>query len=257
MTDNPYESPQELHQAAKVDKPKRKFPFVGILLTLVFLGLVIALLLPAQRGAREAARRQQCSANLKQIVLALHNYHQGLGAFPPPYTVDADGNRLHSWRTSILPYVEQYELFNSIDFSKPWDDSANAHARQQSIPLYHCPSSTHGDNETTYLAITGPGSLFTDAGVRDFDDITDEPTETLIVIETTADRAVEWMSPQDMTVDELLAIIEDPDAETNHPGMLMAAFADGTVRVITLDYDTEQIRAMLTIAGGETVEPMD
>jgi type II secretory pathway pseudopilin PulG len=96
------------------------------LTVLAILAVVVAMLLPSVRRARPAARRSQCKNNLKQIGLALYNYEADYHAFPPAYTVDADGKPLHSWRTLILPYLDQQPLYARIDLSKPWDDPANA-----------------------------------------------------------------------------------------------------------------------------------
>ena len=112
------------------------FAVVGIL------ALLIALLLPASRGSREAARRMQCSNHLKQIALALQNYADTYGCLPPAHTVDAEGKPLHSWRTLILPFMEQKELYDQIDLSKPWDDPANEKAMKTKISYYVCPSET-------------------------------------------------------------------------------------------------------------------
>ena len=84
--------------------------------------VLIALMLPAMRSAREPARRTQCRYNLKQIGLALHEYEQAFGVLPPAYTVDAEGKRLQSWRVLILPYLDQAALYKLIDLTKPWDD---------------------------------------------------------------------------------------------------------------------------------------
>ncbi len=78
-----------------------------------------ALMIPAVSEGHKAARRMQCSNNLKQIGLAFHNYHSAYGSLPPAYTVDADGNRLHSWRTLILPFIDQSALVQQIDLNKP------------------------------------------------------------------------------------------------------------------------------------------
>ena len=99
-------------------------------------GIMAVLLIPAVSSAREAARRMQCSNNLKQIALALHNYHSAYGTLPPAYTIDVDGNRLHSWRTLILPYMEQDALYQQIDFSKPWDDPANAFLAKMDLSIF-------------------------------------------------------------------------------------------------------------------------
>src|SRR5262245_5872973 len=95
--------------------------FLNVVIVLGIGAVVVALLLPAQRRGREAARRTQCKNNLKLIALALHQYEADYHALPPAYTVDRYGNPLHSWRTLILPYLDQQALYNSIDLSKAWD----------------------------------------------------------------------------------------------------------------------------------------
>src|SRR5262249_18384921 len=85
-----------------------------------------ALLLPAVQAAREAARRAQCTNNMKQLGIALHNYHDTVGAFPTsfwrntintlPTTTPVDNNNRHSWFSMILPYVEQVPVYNAMNF---------------------------------------------------------------------------------------------------------------------------------------------
>ena len=108
-------------------------------MVLGIIALLIALLLPAIRSAGPAARRAQCVNNLKQIALALHNYEQAHKALPPAYTVDAKGRPLHSWRTLILPYLEQEPLYQTIDLSKPWNDPANAKALETAASRFSLP----------------------------------------------------------------------------------------------------------------------
>ena len=114
---------------------------IELLVVLAVIGVLIAFLMPATRTGREPARRTQCKNNLKQIGLALYSYHDTYHAFPPAYTVDADGKPLHSWRTLILPYSDQAPLYAKIDLSKPWDDPVNAEAYNTRTPNgYCCPS---------------------------------------------------------------------------------------------------------------------
>src|SRR4051794_16138712 len=79
----------------------RGFKLVELIVVMGIIAVLLALLLPATRSTRGAARRSQCVNNLKQIALALHSYEQAHKALPPAYTVDAQGRRLHSWRTLI------------------------------------------------------------------------------------------------------------------------------------------------------------
>lgn len=96
-------------QEAPANTPTHRhgFSVIKICLAIAIVAISVALFLPATRNVRPAAYRSQCKNNLKQIGLALHNYHDEYQAFPPAYTVDADGKPLHSWRTLILPYMEQ------------------------------------------------------------------------------------------------------------------------------------------------------
>ncbi len=84
-------------------------------------------------------------------------------SFPPAYTVDESGQRLHSWRTLILPFLEQDALYDSIDLSKPWDDPANRMAANTVIPAYACPSSASDPGMTNYVAVVDPSSVMSGA----------------------------------------------------------------------------------------------
>ncbi len=151
-------------QGIESDAPEQKSSFFTCLIQWFFcicvITLLVALLLPVTRGVNESARRSHCRNKLKQIGLALHNYHDAYGAFPPAYTVDADGKPLHSWRTLILPYFDSNlsdninltnkEIYEKIDYSKPWDDPANAEAYATNLVVFRCPSSDVPPGHTTY-----------------------------------------------------------------------------------------------------------
>lgn len=113
--------------------------FKGIGLLFVIL-IVAAFFLPPFDQSRGEARRVQCKNNLNQIMIALSAYESAYGLFPPAYTADSDGRPLHSWRTLILPYLDQEDLYQKIDLSKPWDDPANEQAFKTAVAAYYCPS---------------------------------------------------------------------------------------------------------------------
>jgi len=104
-------------------RDSRGFTLVELLVVIAIIGVLIALLLPAVQAAREAARRAQCTNNLKQLGLALHNYENLNKAFPINWSTTADGAGLntvgHSWLTLILPFVEENVLYQSIKLGKP------------------------------------------------------------------------------------------------------------------------------------------
>ena len=109
---------------------KRGFTLIELLVVIAIIAVLIALLLPAVQSAREAARRAQCLNNLKQIGLALHNYHSAIGSFPLANSVAySDPGVQTDWGTwsalaMMLPYMEQTPLYNAINFS--WDASYQA-----------------------------------------------------------------------------------------------------------------------------------
>jgi len=253
MTNNPYSEPQSSTVASKPIN-RLLLALIG-LVTVVLAGLLLLvfLLMPFSRGpmTRQAARRTQCKNNLKQIGLALHNYHDKHDAFPPAYTVDETGKRLHSWRTLILPYMDQAALFETIDLSKPWDDPVNQQALETNIHTYACPSAGMSTGHTTYLAITGPGYLFDGSEPKRIRDVKDGTSNTLMVIEVAQDQAIHWMSPNDAD-SQLLSSI-GPDSDFAHEGGFQAALVDGSVRFLSSSLPSETLRALTTIAGNETV----
>ena len=94
------------------------FTLVELLVVIAIIGVLVAMLLPAVQAAREAARRASCQNNLRQVGLALHNYHDQFGILPPRRIVSP----LHNWVTLILPQFEQGNVHGSYRFDVPWSD---------------------------------------------------------------------------------------------------------------------------------------
>jgi prepilin-type processing-associated H-X9-DG protein len=226
----------------------RRFRPLRLLAGLGVMVLLVALLLPASRSARPAARRSQCVNNLKQIALALRNYEQAYNVLPPAYTVDAKGRPLHSWRTLILPYLEQPSLYNTIDLSKPWNDPANARALKTAVSVFGCPESTEPQNTTTYLAIAAPDGCFSPGAPRRLAEIT-ATSSTLMVIEAGDENAIPWMAPMD--ANESLVMSLGPATKFHHVGGMNACFVDGSVRFLKASTPAAALRALMSISADD------
>ena len=227
----------------------------GRLLSWLILAGIITLLglliWPGIRRSPEAAYRVRCKNNLKRIATALHSYHDHYGVFPPACTVDSGGRPLHSWRTLILPFLDQQTLYDSIDLAKPWSDLANSQAATTSPSVFQCPLARDLGNRTTYLACTGPNAVFDVKDSRRLEDVVDGASNTLMVIEVPLNRAVPWMSPHD--ADEHDVVDSGPMYESIHTGGSHAAKVDGAILYLPAAASPSVRRALFTIAGGEKI----
>jgi hypothetical protein len=202
--------------------------------------------------AQEAAAKKKSAENLKQLALALHNYHDAMGHFPPPTIYDQKGKPLYSWRVAILPFIEEDNLYKDIDSTRePWDSDKNK-KQMKRIPKLFAPVTGKAKEEglTHYQLVVGPGAMFEDKKKIRMTDITDGTRNTIMIVE--AEEAVPWMKPADLTY--------DPKKELPKFGGLFkdgfhAAFADGFVRFIPKDVNKDKLRAAITRAGGELLDP--
>lgn len=130
-------------------KMRLGFTLVELLVVIAIIGVLVGLLLPAVQAAREAARRMQCSNNLKQIGLAMHMYHDTHLKFPPgAFDETNHGNRL-AWTVFILPFQEQMNLYNQFNFSLNTYAGANLIPVATPVNTYLCPSSRLKFNAAT------------------------------------------------------------------------------------------------------------
>ncbi len=216
-------------------------------------GVMVALLLPAVQAAREAARRMQCSNNLKQLALAMHNYHDTYKSFPPAYTVDDQGKPLHSWRTLLLPFLESSPLYAQIDLNEPWNSPKNQAFNQMVIPTFRCPSEPN-PAVCSYVVIVGPKAVFQGSTPVSMPSITDGLSNTILIVEVRG-NAHSWMEPVDLDATKMQYLINGGpnDPGSSHPGGVMVSLADGSVQFINQSVDKTLLQSLITIDGNEAV----
>ena len=157
-------------------------------------GEIVAMLVPAVQAARTAAKRTQSMNNLKQIGLAMHNYHDVHKHLPPAVVMGPDGKTPHSWRVEILPYIDQSALYQEYRMNEPWDSDHNKKVLEKIPPVYLSPMDDPHSTNTSYFALTGKGTSFESPEGQKFRDFTDGLSNTLMVVETK--KAVPWTKPE-------------------------------------------------------------
>ncbi len=181
----------------------RGFTLVELLVVIAIIGILVGLLLPAVQAAREAARRSQCSNNLLQLGIALHNYEMAHRVLPPG-TIDAQGPIVHlpigyhhSWLVQILPMLDERAAYKLIDSQQSIYSKANFPVRSYSLRMLRCPSSPFGggpvssyagvhDSREVPIDVDNNGVFYLNSRVR-FDDISDGTSHTLFAGEKFSD----------------------------------------------------------------------
>jgi len=209
-------------------------------------GVLVALLLPAVQSAREAARRMQSANNIKQIVLAMHTYHDLHKEFPPAVVKDKDGKPLYSGMVCLLPMLEESSLYEQFDKDKAWDSPENLPLSSRNMPVFMDPSNSNTTaGRTDYLLITGKNSVLEDTpGMRHgLGTIQDGSANTMVVIEVKGNAS--WAAPNTWDISKPF--------DGSHPGVVQVGMADGSVHAISRNIDRETLRRLIEKNDGQPV----
>ncbi len=218
--------------------------------------MAVSLLLPAVSAARDAAKRSLSVNNIKQMMLAMHNYHSTNNTFPAAAISDAEGKPLLSWRVAILPFIEENELYKEFHLDEPWDSAHNKTLIPRMPKVYKSTKNQPSEpNATFYQVFTGNGALFDPKSKgTSIVEVTDGTSNTIAIVE--AGTAVTWSKPDDIAFEP-----EKDLPKLGGPGFsggFIAGLADGSVRFIKSTVNATVLKALITRAGGEVIsgEPL-
>ena len=203
---------------------------------------------PTMVKRRELSRQQ-----LSEVAAAIHKYHERQQALPPREVTSADGAPLLSWRVLILPDLGYEELFKQFHLDEPWDSEHNLPLAQKMPRQFAGPLEADAEptsNNTAVVALVGAQTCFADGPAHRWAEITDGMANTLLLAETRGSSP--WTKPEDVAVDSA----GKPARRLGgiHPGGVVLATADGQSHFVVDQIITELLPALLTIAGGETVD---
>lgn len=281
-----------MNQVGRNLRPRRRgFTLVELLVSLAIISLLLALTMPAVQQSRAAARRAACTSNLRQLCLALHNYHDSHQILPPGSFVRGPSFPTESgwgWGSMILPHVDQGPLWNQIHFGLPTANGANRPAVAQSVRLWVCPADSAPDQISVALpgypdvnVATGnycgvSGVLAGMSAIR-FANIIDGLSQTIFLSERVNQPGTAfgsaftsawcgYIAERDVYVFNATPFLDvnpshpinlsmnDPKAFTSrHTGGAYFAMGDGTVRFVSENIDIVVLDALSTPDGGELI----
>ena len=226
---------------------------IALVLPLFVLGFAVAAPVPKETDKLKPAtekEREEVQNHLKQIVLAMHAYHDTIGFFPQDIVDAKTGKPLLSWRVHLLPYLDEALLYQSFKLNEPWDSDNNKKLIEK-LPKVFAPTRVKAKaGETFYRGFGGKGEnagMFESGAEIRFASIADGSSNTIAVID--AAEPVIWTKPG-------TNLPVDPKGKLSKLGGMIdgnfyCGMCDGSVKLVKLDYDETALRAFISRAGGE------
>lgn len=236
-------------------------------------------LVEAVSQSRDAARRSQSANNMKQIMLAMHNWadiKRVPGSpdvrFPPPVIMGKDGKGTvpHSWRVEMLPFLDQAELYNQYNFDEPWDSETNKRVLEKMPAVFRHPADDPKSTTSSYYVLVGsklleekpadgggasapeggfPTAFSAKKGML-FSQITDGTSNTIATVEAKA--GIPWTKPDDIVFDPIKDL---PKLGGYAKEGFYVGFCDGSVRFLKNDVDSKRLKLMIMPADGQLLPP--
>ena len=202
-------------------------------------------------AGRNERHRAVCKDHLKQIGLALHQYHERFGSFPPAFVLGPDGRAWLSWRVLLLPFLGEESLHREYRFDEPWNGAHNRRLSSRVPECYRCPTDAH-KSSSSFLAIVGRRTMWPAYFTVNVKDVGDGSSNTVMLMEA-LDRDINWLEPRDLTTSQALEQIRRNDAHGIHHVLMV----DGTVRAVNPTITPGLWYSLLTPQYASAVIPFD
>jgi hypothetical protein len=206
---------------------------------------VTAALTPAIVAGNVANSRSRSIQNLRQIGLAFHNYHDTYKTFPAAVQIGPK-NIPHSWRITLLPFIDQgMSLYKAYRQDEPWDSENNKKVLAKIPEVYRCPLDGRGSVNTSYFVFVGPETIFRSDRRASFADMTDGSSNVILAVESK--REVPWTKPDEIPFDPQQPV---PQVGGWYPDGFNVVMGDGSVRFLSGSVDPQQLKLLIMSSDG-------
>jgi prepilin-type processing-associated H-X9-DG protein len=210
-------------------------------------GGILLVSFPVMGRVRQSAQRANSQNNLKQLGIAIHNYHDVYGQLPPAVVKDASGQPLYSGIVLLLPYLEHDNLYQQFDKSKAWNDPANIDISRQMIVTLMNPGSTNTmPGHSDYMLVGGTNAMLSDNGKSSIANVIDGTSNTIMAVEVGSTNSMEsWAKPVSWDPTQPF---DSPD-----PTMVNVLFGDGSVRAMPKTTMVQTLRLLSDRQDGQVI----
>jgi RNA polymerase sigma-70 factor (ECF subfamily) len=203
----------------------------------------------ARVRAEQAGGRHEVANRLKQLALAMHNYHDAFGALPPAAIYSKDGKPLLSWRVALLPFIEQQELYKQFKLDEPWDSPHNKKLLKEMPKVFAPVTGKTKPNFTPFRVFTGKDTVFPGKDAVRLQDITDGTSNTLLIAE--AAEGVPWTKPDELPYDAKKPL---PKLGGMFKDGFYFAMCDGSVHFVRTPINEPEFRLLILPNDGGVVD---
>jgi hypothetical protein len=232
--------------SATSPSPRNRWIWIGLV---IFLCAAAGMLIyPLVRPDDKAT----CEAHLRQIALALQNYDDEHGSFPPAYTLGPDGKPWHSWRVLILPQLGEEKLYKEYRFDEPWDTEHNLTLVNRMPAAFGCPANRNGSGTTPYLAVVGERTVWPGPNTQNLEriEVNKGASNTILLMEADSSDVV-WIEPRDLSVEAASEAFQQGGPHRH------VAMCDGSVHTPVATVGQKTFLSVLNSGSRRSMGPQD